>query len=143
MIKSIHLKNFFSFKDQKIEFGSTNFLVGINGAGKSNLIKAFRLLKATLTEGELEELIINKWGGFDAIYFKGNELDEESFCSITFEFDAKVLNEYGYSFSDAVFYRIDIEKISSTQNFTIDEVCYVENKEKTSGRVLFSSKHGA
>ena len=65
MIKSIHLKNFFSFKDQKIEFQSTNFLVGINGAGKSNLIKAFRLLKATLTKGELEELIINKWGGFD------------------------------------------------------------------------------
>ena len=48
MIKSIYLKNFFSFKEQKIDFGKTNFLVGINGSGKSNLIKAFRLLKATL-----------------------------------------------------------------------------------------------
>lgn len=142
MIKSIRLQNFFSFKDQKIEFGSTNFLVGINGVGKSNLIKAFRLLKATLTKGELEELIINKWGGFDAIYFKGSELDEESSCSITFEFDTNVLNEYGYSFSDAVFYRIDIEKISSTQNFNIDEVCFVENEDATRGRVLFSSKYG-
>ena len=26
MIKSIRLKNFFSFKDQKIEFNPTNFL---------------------------------------------------------------------------------------------------------------------
>lgn len=142
MIKSIHLKNFFSFKDQKIEFNPTNFLIGINGAGKSNLIKAFRLLKATLTKGEIEKLIINKWGGFDAIYFKGSELDEEPFCSITFEFDTNVLNEYGYSLSDTIFYRINIEKISSTQNFTIDESCFTLNEDATKGSALFASKNG-
>ena len=121
MIKSIHLKNFFSFKDQKIEFNPTNFLVGINGAGKSNLIKAFRLLKATLTEGELEELIINKWGGFDAIYFKGKELDKNAICSIEYEFDPTILGEYGYSFQEPVYYTITLKKVASTQNYSVLE----------------------
>lgn len=142
MIKSIHLKNFFSFKDQQIEFGSTNFLVGINGAGKSNLIKAFRLLKATLTKGELEELVINKWGGFDAIHFKGCELAESSKCEITFEFDAKVLNEYGYAFSEDVYYNINIEKIASTQNFFLQENCFTVNGEKTNMIFTLASGNG-
>ena len=121
MIKSIHLKNFFSFKDQKIEFNPTNFLIGINGAGKSNLIKAFRLLRATLTEGELEELIINKWGGFDAIYYKGREQEENATCSIEFEFDPTILGEYGYSFQEPVYYKITLEKVASTQNYSVLE----------------------
>lgn len=121
MIKSIHLKNFFSFKDQKIDFGKTNFLVGINGAGKSNLIKAFRLLKATLAEGELEELIINKWGGFDAIYFKGREDGETPSFTILFEFDHEVIKEYGYKFQEPVYYKIQIKKVSGTQNYAVKE----------------------
>lgn len=121
MIKSIYLKNFFSFKDQKIDFGSTNFLVGINGSGKSNLIKAFRLLKATLTEGDLEELIINKWGGFDAVYFKGGEDEETPSFTLLFEFDHKVLGEYGYKFLESVFYKVQITKVAGTQNYTVKE----------------------
>lgn len=121
MIKSIYLKNFFSFKDQKIEFNATNFLVGINGAGKSNLIKAFRLLKATLNEGELEELLINKWGGFDAIRFKGDETDESLSFTLLFEFAPDILGNYGYKFQEPVFYRIQIKKVAGTQNYTIKE----------------------
>lgn len=121
MIKSIHLKNFFSFKDQKIEFNPTNFLIGINGAGKSNLIKAFRLLKATLTEGELEELIINRWGGFDAIYFKGTEEEETPSFTILYEFDHEILGDYGYKFQESVYYKIQVKKVAGAQNYTIRE----------------------
>ena len=121
MIKSIRLKNFFSFKDQKIEFNPTNFLIGINGAGKSNLIKAFRLLKATLTEGELEELIINKWGGFDAIYYKGREQEENLNFTLLFEFSPEILGDYGYRFQEAVYYKIQIRKVAGTQNYTVKE----------------------
>lgn len=121
MIKSIYLKNFFSFKEQKIDFGKTNFLVGINGSGKSNLIKAFRLLKATLTEGDLEDLIINKWGGFDAIYFKGEEKEETPAFTILYEFNHEVLGDFGYKFQESVYYKIQIKKVAGTQNYTVKE----------------------
>ena len=141
MIKSIHLKNFFSFKDQKIEFNPTNFLIGINGAGKSNLIKAFRLLKATLTEGELEELIINKWGGFDAIYYKGREQEENATCSIEFEFDPTILGEYGYSFQEPVYYKITLEKVASTQNYSVlEKFCTKQNGRN--GYLYFNARNG-
>jgi len=121
MIKSIYLKNFFSFKEQKIEFGESNFLIGINGSGKSNIIKAFRLLKAALTEGEMEELIINRWGGFDAVYFKGKENEETPSFTILYEFDQEVLGDYGYKFQESVFYKIQIKKVAGTQNYTVKE----------------------
>lgn len=121
MIKSIRLTNFFSFKDQKIDFGDTNFLVGINGSGKSNLIKAFRLLKATLTEGDLEELIINRWGGFDAVFFKGMDEEEAPSFTILYEFDHEVLGKYGYKFHEPVYYKVQIRKVASTQNYTVRE----------------------
>lgn len=141
MIKSIHLKNFFSFRDQKIELGSMNFLVGINGAGKSNLIKAFRLLKAALTEGELEELIINRWGGFDAVFFKGNEINDNPHFSVEFEFDYEVLGEYGYKFQEPVYYKISIYKMASTQNFTIKEG-FCNKQEGETGYLYFNAKQG-
>ena len=121
MITKIRLKNFFSFSDQTIELGSANFLIGINGSGKSNLIKAFKLLKATLVEGELEKLIINRWGGFDAICFSGIEPDADQQFSLQFEFDPSVLGEYGYKFQDAVEYQISFRKVASSQNYTIKE----------------------
>ena len=141
MFRSIHLKNFFSFKDQKIELGPTNFLVGINGAGKSNLFKAFRLLKATLTEGELEELIINKWGGFDAIFFKGGDDNENPYFSVEFEFDYEVLGGYGYNFQEPVYYNILISKMASTQNYTITENFCTKRNGKT-GYMYFNASHG-
>lgn len=130
MITKIRLKNFFSFSDQTIELGSANFLIGINGSGKSNLIKAFKLLKATLVEGELEKLIINRWGGFDAICFSGIEPDADQQFSLQFEFDPSVLGEYGYKFQDAVFYEIIFKKVASSQNFTIDEKFYSVKSDK-------------
>lgn len=141
MIKSIYLKNFFSFKEQKIDFGSTNYLVGINGAGKSNLIKAFRLLKATITEGALEDLIINKWGGFDAVYFKGREDESSPSFTVKYEFDHKVLAEYGYKFQEPVYYIIQIKKVSGTQNYTIREK-FGNKVGWTEGYLYFTASNG-
>ena len=73
MIKSIRLYNFFSVASQTIKFGGLNVLVGINGSGKSNLIKALQLLRAVVSDGEMPELIINRWGGLDAIHYLGDE----------------------------------------------------------------------
>lgn len=142
MIKSIHLKNFFSFKDQIVDFGATNFMVGINGTGKSNLIKAFRLLKATLTEGDLEELIINKWGGFDAVFFKGSELSDRASFSIEYEFDPIILREFGYTFQEPVYYKICFDKVASTQNYSILEKFCTKWEDGKNKYLYFNAKHG-
>jgi predicted ATPase len=65
MIKKITIENFFSFgESQTIELNAdTNVLVGINGTGKSNFIKAIRLLKAVF-DGGFEKLFSQIWGGF-------------------------------------------------------------------------------
>ncbi|MDY6004438.1 MAG: AAA family ATPase [Parabacteroides sp.] len=141
MIKRIHLKNFFSFKDQKIDFGAANFMVGINGSGKSNLMKAFRLLKATLAEGDLEELIINKWGGFDAICFKGSDPSDTPHFSIEYEFDPDVLADFGYKFTEPTYYTITICKMASTQNYTIQEL-FCRKKDDAESHIYFEANHG-
>lgn len=66
MIKKITIQNFFSFgTEQTIELNAdTNVLVGINGTGKSNFIKAIRLLKVFLGGGDFDKLFLQKWGGF-------------------------------------------------------------------------------
>jgi predicted ATPase len=75
MIKSVRLINFFSFGDCTIDLESDlNVLVGINGSGKSNFLRAFQLLKAGM-DGKLQEQIA-KWGGMGSINNKGkNNLD--------------------------------------------------------------------
>jgi len=47
MIKSITLSNFFSFAEQQTVTLDpyVNILIGINGSGKSNFIKAIELLR--------------------------------------------------------------------------------------------------
>lgn len=120
MIKSIRLRNFFSIADQTINFTELNALVGINGSGKSNVIKALQVLKAVVSDGELSNLFINQWGGFDAVIFMG-EIDARSFIQIEYEFDPEVLKDYGYRFQESVFYRIRFHKVASSQNYSICE----------------------
>lgn len=52
MFSSIKLTNFLSFGESSAEIplGKLNVLVGTNGSGKSNLLEAFALLKATPTD---------------------------------------------------------------------------------------------
>lgn len=114
MIKSIRFKNFFSFRDCKVELNNINALIGINGSGKSNFIKAIKLLKATVTEGALPELILNQWGGFDAVYFAGNDAESEKKIELEFEFDELI-------------YSISLGKISSGHNYSISE--YIETSK--------------
>jgi predicted ATPase len=45
MIKVLHVKNFRSFKDVKIELGKFNVVIGSNASGKSNFVEIFRFLK--------------------------------------------------------------------------------------------------
>ncbi len=51
-VKSVRLDNFLSFgpESEAFEMGDLNVLIGANGAGKSNLIEAFELLRAAPTD---------------------------------------------------------------------------------------------
>lgn len=126
MIKSIRLTNFFSFKDEKIDFHpEVNLMVGVNGSGKSNLIKAIRLLK-TAADGNgtnLPELIVGKWGGFENVIWKGREanVDTDSF-HLEFVFDREALNKFGsFAFEEDVVFELAFIRKRGLDNYYISE----------------------
>jgi len=128
MIKTLKLTNFFSFSDQTIELEQdTNLLIGINGSGKSNFLKAVRLLRigaiGNQEDSAMMDLLIRNWGGVDNIFCKSN-LNQKFKNSIGLEFvlNGNVLSKYGpYSFKDDVLYKIKIIKKPGTENYFISE----------------------
>lgn len=62
-IKKIYIKNFKSFKEQEIELGNFNVLIGANASGKSNFVQVFEFLK-NLKEDGLENAV-SLQGGFE------------------------------------------------------------------------------
>ncbi|MCI5139963.1 MAG: chromosome segregation protein SMC, partial [Candidatus Electrothrix sp. AR1] len=66
MIAKITLENFFSFRHPTtIELNpDINILLGINGSGKSNFLKALRLLHESIIGSGLEKVFLKEWSGF-------------------------------------------------------------------------------
>ncbi|MBO0936882.1 AAA family ATPase [Fibrella sp. HMF5335] len=127
MFNSIRLVNFFSFSDTTIMLESgVNILVGINGSGKSNLIKAIRLLKEGIGGTGLAKLILDEWGGFDNMVYCGNEeiINDKNKIVLSFRINNNVANHYGFHFTDETYYDIIIQKSASTNNYFIKEKLY-------------------
>jgi predicted ATPase len=120
MLQSIHLRNFFSFDDTKIDLHpSVNMLIGINGSGKSNFLKALKLIKEGVSGKGYREVINSDFGGYTAMY---NFTNPDSLpIELTFEFDRKALSSFGYRFDRNLFYQLQIKRSSSTQNFYLSE----------------------
>jgi predicted ATPase len=93
MLKSITIENFFSFgKPTKIELNAgLNILVGINASGKSTIIKALQLLYETVCGKGYEKLIMEDWGGFEAVQ---NYTIQEKHIIVIFEFSKDYLNKF-------------------------------------------------
>lgn len=127
MLKEIKIKNFLSFEDITIPIHpNVNILVGINGSGKSNLLKAIRLLKEGVAGIGLEKYVLNILGGFDNIYFnKPNDKSNANIISFEFAFDTKIMERKGYDFVDDFVYNIELIKSHSIGNFYIKEI--IEN----------------
>ena len=47
IIKSIHIKNFRSIKNETLSFSNLTALVGANGSGKSSFLKAIEIFQNT------------------------------------------------------------------------------------------------
>ena len=124
MIKSIRLKNFFSFKEATIDLHPTlNVLVGINGSGKSNLFKAIDLLKEGVSGIGLKNLMLNTWGGFKEVLFAGRR--ESDTIEIEFVLDGEKVKRYGYFFKEDIHYRIELRQVPSSVNFSVSEKLYL------------------
>lgn len=76
LIREIALRNVLSYGPQTapISLSSLNVLIGANGSGKSNLIEAIALLRATPNATEPRDLrtIISRGGGISDWIWKGN-----------------------------------------------------------------------
>ena len=142
MIKSIVLKNFFSFRDITIELKRLNVLVGINGVGKSNFIKSLKLLRATIVDGSLTDLIMNQWGGFDAMCFAEGDTEISPTIELEYQFDFETLHKYGYSFQEPIYYKIAFKKVASTQNYSLSEMLYTKSSNGGCAYWYFKMKDG-
>lgn len=60
-LQKIHIEGFKSIRDQPVELRPLNVLIGANGAGKSNFIGVFKLLREILRENL--EVYIPQTGG--------------------------------------------------------------------------------
>jgi predicted ATPase len=86
MIASSTLENFFSCGEPTaIHLNSdVNVLVGINGSGKSNFLRAIRLLYEGVIGEGVEKIFLRDWSGFNAV---GNfNKSQKEYIKLTFEF---------------------------------------------------------
>lgn len=137
MIKKITIENFFSFgESQTIELNAdTNVLVGINGTGKSNFIKAIRLLKAVF-DGSFEKLFSQTWGGFSgAANFINPDASQIKISYVLDESDFPYLILlYGTTGTDLVFQltirNVGLSSFALTKAFVYDGKELVEEEKK-------------
>ena len=81
-ISRVVLNGFKSIKNCDIELTNLNVLIGANGAGKSNFISFFRMIKNILDKNL--QLYISKQGGPDAILHFGRKVTENISAEIYF-----------------------------------------------------------
>lgn len=121
MIKHIKLTNFLSFECEAFPIDkSLNILVGINGSGKSNFLKALRFLKEGVAGVGLKKYVIDMLGGFDNIYFK-NDRGNLEYIEIEYTFDSDKIREFGFRFVDDIIYSIQLHKTPSLGNYYVKE----------------------
>ncbi|MBC7448508.1 MAG: AAA family ATPase, partial [Hymenobacteraceae bacterium] len=119
MIKSVRLTNFFSFRDCEITLEpDVTVLVGINGSGKTNLLRAFELLKAGM-EGRLREKILN-WGGYETIYCRNKLYDDfEGVLGLKFLLDANQLGQFGYPYLEDITCSLSLMRLQSPEDYLL------------------------
>jgi predicted ATPase len=82
ILESIRIRNFKSIRDQTIRFNPLNVFIGSNGAGKSNLVGAFRFLKEIISENLAGYTALK--GGADSILYRGRKVSEKMCFDLTF-----------------------------------------------------------
>jgi predicted ATPase len=89
-LEKIWIQNFKSIRDQTLELGRLNLLIGANGSGKSNLIEAFRLLQEIVSQN-LARFSLQR--GADRLLYLGSRHSKNIELHLTF-IDGKSANGY-------------------------------------------------
>lgn len=133
MLSEITLENFFSFRKPttiKLNPG-VNILLGINGSGKSNLLKAIALLYEIIAGNGLEKTFLKKWSGFDAVA-NFNE-DTKDYIKLGFEFSKDAIHQNhdrrGFQFKTNPIYELTIFKAGST-SYYLKEKLYCRSDDQ-------------
>lgn len=74
MIEQVLIKNYKSIRDLTLPLHSLNVLIGSNGAGKSNFISFFELVKS-IYEQRLGSYTLAK-GGIDNLLYQGRKVSD-------------------------------------------------------------------
>ena len=135
MISKITLENFFSFRHPTtITLNpNVNVVLGINGSGKSNFLKAIQLIYDSIIGNGLEKIFLAKWSGFNAVANVNNE--ETDYIKLSVEFDKnainKITNREGFIFKANPIYDIQICKLGQS-SYYLKEKLYSKS-EKADG----------
>lgn len=138
MIKSIQIENFKSIKNQSIELGKINILIGANGAGKSNFISLLEFLQA-LAKRELFEYI-RKSGGIDTLLNVSNKGQSDT-LKVLFGLDSPddTLMKYEFEIGKkAESYVFTKQHIEASSDITWDQEFAEETTEAS--KFLFNMK---
>ena len=140
MITKITIENFFSFKHPTtIDLNSDiNILLGINGSGKSNFLKAIQLLYESIVGNGFEKLFLKEWSGFNSVMnFNVTEKDD---IKLSFEFDKNILKNVmqkeGYLFPDNPIYELIICRSGETAYY-LKEKLYSKNIKTNERDVIY------
>lgn len=82
-LERIQIAGFKSIRDQSVDLGDLNVLIGANGAGKSNFIEVFRLV-SDMTNGNLQ-FFVARAGGADRLLYFGSKTTEHLQILLRFE----------------------------------------------------------
>ncbi len=136
MIKSVRLVNFFSFGDCTIDLEpDLNVLVGINGSGKSNFLRAFQLLKAGM-DGRLQEQIA-QWGGINSIQQKNTpQTIVPRRIQLNFTLSDVINKPWLSEYTKDIVYQISLANVGNNE-FAVDETLMHPDE-----KVYFDSKFG-
>ncbi|MCP4104840.1 MAG: AAA family ATPase [Desulfobacteraceae bacterium] len=112
MISKITLENFFSFRHPTtIELNpDVNILLGINGSGKSNFLRAVQLIYESIVGNGLEKIFLKNWSGFNPV----TNLNNDGKDSVEFDKNAinNITHNEGYQFqTNPVYEFIATERI--------------------------------
>jgi len=94
MIESVRIRNFKSLLDVDIDLGHFTVIVGANGSGKSNLIKALEFLSAIPRSGVAAA--VNRYGGFKELVPKSVSSTELRKTHVTFKYRVRLPAPPGY-----------------------------------------------
>lgn len=120
MIAKVDIQNFKSIRQQTVELGELNVLIGQNGAGKSNFISLFKLLEQ-IASGNLQTYIFQS-GGINQFLHGGFEQSQGLSLSLEFSRDKDNYN----------IYEVDIETDGEAYRIADEVVGYWNKREYNS-----------